>query len=140
MDRLLTGACACGVVRYATAQAPMFQNHCQCRDCQRRSGSGHASYLTFADRTAVEVEGEAEIGEWAVAGDSGQLKIHGFCRRCGAPVFLRFAAMPALVAVHAGSLDEPDRFAPQGVTYAASAPAWDRLDPALPAFAGMPAG
>lgn len=138
MDRLLTGGCACGAVRYATAQAPMFQNHCQCRDCQHRSGGGHASWLTFADRSAMVVEGGADIGEWAVAGDSGQRKTHGFCRRCGAPVFLRFAGMPALVAVPAGSLDDPDCFAPQVVTYAARAPAWDHLDPALPAFAGMP--
>lgn len=26
----------------------MVMNDCQCRDCQRKSGTGHGSYLTFA--------------------------------------------------------------------------------------------
>ena len=45
MTRPYTGGCACGAIRYATKHAPVFQNHCQCRDCQRWSGTGHGSYL-----------------------------------------------------------------------------------------------
>jgi hypothetical protein len=43
MTQPCTGGCACGAIRYATRHAPVFQNHCQCRDCQRRSGTGHGS-------------------------------------------------------------------------------------------------
>ena len=32
-------AARAAVVRSATRHAPVFQNHCQCRDCQRRSGA-----------------------------------------------------------------------------------------------------
>ena len=59
-------------------------------------------------------------------------------RRCGTPVFLRFAAMPELIAVHAGSLDEPGRFAPQVLTYGVRGLAWDAIDPSLQAFERMP--
>ncbi|MFC5498617.1 GFA family protein [Caenimonas terrae] len=138
MTQSYTGGCACGAVRYATEQAPIFQNHCQCRDCQRRSGTGHGSYLSFASRAAMTITGEA--AHWQVAGDSGNLKVHSFCPACGTPVYLSFVAMPDLIAVHAASLDEPAGFAPQVVTYRGRGLAWDTVDPALPAFERMPPG
>ena len=51
---------------------------------------------------------------------------------------MTFSAMPDLFTVHAASLDDPARFKPQVVTYAARGHAWDRLDPALPRFDKMP--
>ena len=56
----------------------------------------------------------------------------------GTPLFVRFSGMPELIAVHAGSLDEPERFAPQVLTYRVRGLAWDALDPALQAFERMP--
>ncbi len=132
------GGCACGAVRYETQSAPIFQNHCQCRDCQKRSGTGHGSYLTFPRRDEVKLSGEVRI--WRVAGDSGSEKLHGFCPICGTPVCLGFAAMPELLAVYAGSLDDPGQFRPQVVTYTCRGHAWDRLDPELPKFERMPPG
>lgn len=131
-----SGGCACGAVRYETDAAPIGANHCQCRHCQQRSGAGHSSYLIFADRFQVRLDGAAR--EWRVAGDSGGEKIHAFCPTCGAPVWLRLAVAPDLIAVHAGSLDDPGLFAPQAVTYHAAGAAWDALDPALPTFERMP--
>jgi hypothetical protein len=137
-DATYTGGCACGAVRYATRHAPVFQNHCQCRDCQRRSGTGHGSWLTFAAADEMTIDGEAH--HWQVAADSGNTKIHAFCPVCGTPVYLRFAAMPELIAVPAGSLDAPERFAPQALTYGVRGLPWDGVDPALPAFERMPPG
>lgn len=58
MTMSYSGACACGAIRYRTDSDPIFQNHCQCRDCQRRSGTGHGSYLTFASRAEMAITGE----------------------------------------------------------------------------------
>lgn len=136
MNQPYTGGCACGAVRYSTAHAPIFQNHCQCRDCQRRSGGGHGSWLTFAARVEMTISGEARL--WELAADSGQIKSHAFCPVCGTPVYLRFASMPDLIAVPAGSLDEPGRFAPQALTYSVRGVPWDSIDPALQTFERMP--
>jgi hypothetical protein len=136
MTRPYTGGCACRAIRYATAHAPVFQNHCQCAHCQKRSGTGHGSYLTFPARSEMQITGK--VARWEIAGDSGNLKIHEFCPVCGTQVFLRFAAMPDMIAVPAGSLDEPDRFAPQALTYGMRGLAWDAIDPSLPAFERMP--
>ncbi len=138
MTRSYTGGCACGAIRYEASGEPIAQNHCQCRDCQRRSGTGHGSWLTFPRRAEVAITGEARI--WTVAGDSGNEKLHAFCPNCGTPVYLTFAAMPDLVAIPAASLDEPGNFDPQMVTYASRRHAWDTIDPALRQFERMPPG
>jgi hypothetical protein len=136
MSKPFTGGCACGAVRYAIADDPMVMNDCQCRDCQRTSGTGHGSYLTFPRRSAVELTGQA--AHWDLVGDSGNVKTRGFCPACGSPVYLTFAAMPDLFTIHAASLDEPDRYRPQMVTYRVRGEAWDRIDGGLPAFDKMP--
>jgi hypothetical protein len=138
MTESYTGGCACGAIRYEAHGAPIFANHCQCRDCQKRSGTGHGSYLTFPRRADVAITGEAKT--WRVVADSGNEKIDAFCPICGTPVYLTFAAMPELIAVHAASLDDPGRFEPQVVTYASRGLAWDGIDAALPRFERMPPG
>ena len=100
------------------------------------SGTGHGSYLTFPDRKNVELKGQAS--HWDCAGDSGNIKTHGFCPGCGAPVYLTFKAWPALFTIHAASLDDPSRYAPQAVTYTVRGHEWDHLDPVLPKFDKMP--
>lgn len=136
MTSLYAGGCACGAIRYETDAEPVAETHCQCRDCQKRSGTGHGSYLVFPRRSEVAITGEAKT--WRVVADSGNEKIHAFCPTCGTPVYLTFVAMPDLIAVHAASLDDPSRFHPQTVTYRIRGEAWDTVDPALRAFERMP--
>ena len=138
MSTPYTGGCACGAIRYEIPAEPIAMNDCQCRDCQSTSGTGHGSYLTFPARAEMEITGEAT--HWEIPGDSGNMKIHAFCPVCGTPVYLLFAAMPELIAVHAASLDEPARFAPQALIYRVRGLAWDAIDPSLQAFERMPSG
>jgi hypothetical protein len=133
-----TGGCACGAIRYSTPHAPIFQNHCQCRDCQRRSGTGHGSWLTFPAQSDMEITGQAS--HWEVVADSGAVKSHAFCPVCGTPVYLRIGANPDLVAVAATSLDDSGRFVPHALTYKVRGLAWDDIDPSLQAFERMPGG
>jgi hypothetical protein len=69
-SKAYTGGCACGAIRYDIPDEPIFMNHCQCRDCQRKSGTGHGSYLTF-QRKALTLKGEAT--QWNMVGDSGNV-------------------------------------------------------------------
>jgi hypothetical protein len=136
MSNAFTGGCACGAIRYEISSEPVFSNHCQCRDCQRKSGTGHGSYMTFPSREAVKLTGTAT--RWDIVGDSGNTKTRAFCPTCGSPVYLLFKAMPGIFTIHAASLDDPARFKPQVVTYGVRGYAWDQLDPALPKFDKMP--
>ena len=62
MSEAYTGGCACGAIRYEISGEPMVSNDCQCRDCQRRSGTGHGSYLTFPSRKDVKLTAKRRIG------------------------------------------------------------------------------
>ena len=136
MSKAFTGGCACGAIHYEISAEPIFMVDCQCRDCQRKSGTGHGSYLTFPSREAVKLTGNAT--HWDMIGDSGNVKTRGFCPTCGVPVYLTFAAMPEFFTVHAASLDDPARYQPQVVTYRRAATIGTMLDPALPKFDKMP--
>ena len=137
MDKPYTGGCACGAIRYSIAGEPLFANHCQCRDCQRESGTGHGSYATFA-RAGVTLTGKAKT--WDMVGDSGNLKTRAFCAECGVGVYMTFKAMPGIFTIRAASLDGPARYQPQAITYAMRAYDWDQLDPGLTKFERMPPG
>jgi hypothetical protein len=49
MTAKINGGCACGAVRYEIAADPQFQGQCQCRDCRRATGTGHADGLGFPE-------------------------------------------------------------------------------------------
>lgn len=133
---MFAGGCACGALRYAIPGQPVVQTLCQCRDCQRRSGSGHSAWAVFAAAPQDVVTGPAS--HWSVRAESGMEKRHGFCPYCGAPVYLAFPTMPGLIAVPAASLDDPAGFVPQQVTWTVTAQGWDALPPGLAAHLRMP--
>ena len=135
MTKPYMGGCACGAIRYTISAEPIAMNDCQCRQCQHESGTGHASHLTFP-RATVTVDGKAT--HWDSTGDGGTVKTRAFCPACGSPVYMTFPAIPDLFVVRAGSLDDPERYRPQMVTWGASAQAWDHVDPGLRRFDGMP--
>ena len=83
MSKSHTGGCACGAIRFEIAGEPVLSNHCQCRDCQHMSGTGHGSYLTF-EREGVKYSDEANL--WDVKADSGNVKTRAFCPGCGSLV------------------------------------------------------
>lgn len=132
-----TGGCACGKVRYAFDGPPMMMGQCQCRACQRDSGTGHASHLAVS---AAGFELTGPIKYWDSTADSGNTVSRGFCSECGSPVTSRNAGMSQMAFVRAASLDDPSLFKPQMVVWTAMGQAWDRLDATLPAFERMPPG
>lgn len=137
MNGPYTGGCACGEIHDVIPSDPVAMLDCQCRDCQRMSGTGHSSYLVFP-RGGAELTGTPK--DWDMVADSGNVKTRAFCPECGSPVYVTFKANPDILAIHAASLDEPGRYKPQFVTYAVRGHAWDKLDPAVPKFDRMPPG
>ncbi len=135
MTKPYTGGCACGAVRYEIPAEPIEMADCQCRQCQRDSGTGHQSHLTFMC-AAAKVEGDAT--RWRMVGDGGTEKERAFCPNCGSPVYITFPAIPDLIVVSAGSLDDPSRYKPQFTFWASAGPVWDHGNPALPRFDKMP--
>jgi hypothetical protein len=135
MTAKFSGGCACGAVRYESAAAPQFQGQCQCRDCQRATGTGHADLLAFT-KEDLKVSGQPSFHD--ITGGRGKTVGRGFCAKCGSPVLWRLAANPGIAVVMAGSLDDPSLFSPQAVMFTSRGHAWDYLNPNLPKFEKLP--
>lgn len=116
-----TGGCLCGKVRYELSGEPVRTMLCQCKNCQRTSGSA-LSTIALVQRKDLAVIGDLKAYNYA--GDSGgELEIN-FCPNCGSPVLLNINAMPDIVSVKVGTFDETDWFAPQVNIWTGSGQKW----------------
>jgi hypothetical protein len=129
------GGCACGAFRYVAAAEPLLSLHCQCRDCQRMTGTGHASMMVFR---ASRVSLKGGLAHYSVQSDSGNTGTRGFCSQCGSFIMAKSSGYQGVIWLTAGSLDDPSHFKPAHIVYAQSAQHWDYMDPALAAFRQMP--
>lgn len=127
-DILMAGGCACGAVRYEVYDAPEFMMHCQCRTCQRGSGTGHSSIL-MVSASAFHLTGKLQ--RYRSTADSEARTTRGFCPICGCPIVNETSRFPDNRYIHAASLDEPDKFAPTMVVWQSAGQHWDHIDPAL---------
>ena len=122
------GGCACGAIRYESSVEPQFSFHCQCRQCQRASGTGHASLFTVPP-DALTVRGALTFHDQKA--DNGSTVSRGFCSTCGSPILNKSAGHPELRFIHAASLDDPGLFKPKKLVWSANAQPWDYIDPDL---------
>jgi len=122
------GGCACGAIRYECSAEPQFSFHCQCRQCQRAGGTGHASLLAVPADCAP-LSGALRFHDQRA--DSGNITSRGFCPACGNPIVNKSSGYPQMRFIHAASLDDPGRFKPEKLVYSASAQPWDYVTPAL---------
>jgi hypothetical protein len=130
-----SGGCACSAVRYTVSGEPVAMVDCQCRQCQRESGTGHQSHMVFM---AAEVNVEGNPSGWELTGDSGTRKRTSFCPTCGSPVFMTFPDNPGIFILRPAGLDNPERYKPTVVTWTDAAQPWDHVDPTLATFPRMP--
>lgn len=63
MSNAFTGGCACGAIRYEISSEPLFSNHCQCRDCQRKSGTGGVHASLHHQMGSAELKSLLETGK-----------------------------------------------------------------------------
>lgn len=131
-----TGGCACGRIRYTFDAEPLFMGFCHCRDCQRASGGGSSAVMVIAAASLRITQGQPRT--FSCTSDAGSRAHRRFCGDCGTPLFAHSDGAPAFVGLRPASLDDPACFQPAGHVWTRSAQPWDRLDPALPHWPGMP--
>ena len=117
----VTGGCLCGRVRYTAEGDPNFAAVCHCRSCQRYTGSAFEPLMVFPSQ-AVKVEGDLKT--YDEVADSGKSVHRRFCPNCGSGVMAEVDAMPGVIIVLAGSLDEPAAFKPSMEIFCSSAQPW----------------
>jgi hypothetical protein len=132
----LTGGCLCKAVRYESTGDPAMAGHCYCRDCQYSSGGSNSSGVFVPKATFKLTKGQ--LKHYEVTADSGQKVSRGFCANCGSPLVSTLTALPDLIEIRAGSLDDPNQVKLGMNIFMASAPKWAPVDRGLPTFDRMP--
>lgn len=131
-DPALDGGCTCGAVRYRMTSAPMFVHCCHCRWCQRESGASYAlNALIEADRVVV-LAGEPHTVNTPSNSGKGQKIVR--CPECHVALWSNYAGAGDLLRfVRVGTLDDPDRLAPDIHIFTASKQPWVILPEDVPA-------
>jgi hypothetical protein len=129
-----SGQCLCGAVRISVKGTPVRMAQCHCKDCQRASGTGHASNAIF-NASDVKVTGETK--GYTVTADSGSAYTRYFCPVCGGRIFGTHTGRPGMVIVPVGTLSDSSWFVPQAVLYTRNRPVWDITTDSVPNFEAM---
>lgn len=129
----MEGGCDCGHLRYRLLDKPLIVHACHCRWCQRESGAA------FALNAMIESDRLENLGAAPLMVDtpsaSGRGQRIARCPHCHLAVWSHYAGSgPAFAFVRVGTLDDPDRFAPDVHIFTRSRQPWVVLPPGAPAF------
>jgi hypothetical protein len=99
-------ACHCGQLRLEVTGEPFAVSICNCRACQRRTGSAFGMQAGFK---AGQVQIAGRYSDYARISDEADRKEHvfHFCPECGSQVFYTEPTEPDLVVVSVGSFADP---------------------------------
>lgn len=132
----LTGHCYCGDVQYEANGDPVLKVQCCCRECQYTSGGG-PNYTI----------GMPEDGFKYTAGKPREFKrtdidngvTREFCPRCGSQILARAPAVPGVVLLKVGTLDNPADFGqPEMVIFTVDKQGFHYIPEGVPAFEHAP--
>jgi len=132
MSETFEGGCTCRQVRYRMTSRPLFVHCCHCRWCQRETGSAFAiNAMIEADRVEL-LAGRPE--PVVTPSESGKAQKNWHCPACRVALWSNYAgAGDAVDFVRVGTLDDPDRMAPDIHIFTASKQPWVVLPPGTPA-------
>lgn len=98
------GGCLCGAVRFSIVARPRAVNACHCLDCQKSSGTGAAVFL-HCERADVTLQ-QGDLARYRKTAESGRAIDIARCATCGTRLWHEPVAMPTLMFVAAGTLDD----------------------------------
>jgi hypothetical protein len=131
----ISGGCLCGNVRFSANAEPGFVGVCHCRNCQRNSGSAFAVVLGFP---AAAVSMQGELKTYIDTGESGKSLSRRFCPDCGSSISTEAEAMPGMIMLKAGTLDDPSVVKLAVQIFCDSAQPWVSLGGEMQSFPKMP--
>lgn len=123
--------CQCGALHIAAEGEPDSVVICNCKDCQRRSGSPFGEGAYYA-RDKLAISGEAR--EFVRLTDAGNTFHTFFCTSCGTPLYFFSSRDPNRVGVAVGGFADPKFPPPQRSVFEESKHAWLVLPADMPGF------
>lgn len=106
---------------------------CSCLDCQRATGSGHAS-VALVPAQSLTLVGNAK--SFDRPSDSGATFTRHFCPECGTPLYGQSSRAPDMRMIPVGFFaGQNEWFAPNQLIFARSQQEWDLVADHLPRHA-----
>ena len=131
----IVGGCLCGKVRYSANAEPAFVGVCHCTDCQKVTGSAF-SVIVAVPKPVLKIEGK--LATYSKAGDTGKTVERRFCPECGSSVIDEASALPDVVMLSTGTLDDASWVKPSMEIFCDSAQSWVHLQGDMQRFPKMP--
>jgi hypothetical protein len=131
----IAGGCLCGKVRYTASGDPAFVGVCHCTDCQKFTGSAFG-VIVGVPKSALSIQGK--LATYSKAADSGGTTERKFCPECGSSIADEVAAMPDIIMLGAGTLDDASWVKPGMQIFCDSAQPWVQLQGEMKSFPKMP--
>ena len=131
----IAGGCLCGKVRYSATGEPAFVGVCHCTDCQKFTGSAFSTVVGVS-KPALKLEGK--LARYSKTGDTGKSIHRTFCPECGSSIADEADALPDVVMLGAGTLDDASCLKPGMEIFCDSAQSWVNLQSDMKRFPKMP--
>ena len=120
MERKAT--CVCGQLTVTVEGDPHVVNMCNCKDCQKRSGSAFQIGAFFDDSQLKSIDGESRKYE-RKGTSGGTVNLH-FCPTCGVSVYFRASRRPDALGIHGGCFADPGFPAPNRAIWTSTKYHW----------------
>lgn len=126
----VTASCACGRVEMTVSGTVVSMLMCSCLDCQRATGSGHAT-VALVPAPALRLVGQTK--SFDRPSDSGATFTRHFCPECGTPLYGRSSRAPDVRMIPVGFFaGQTEWFEPNQLIFARSRQEWDLIADHLP--------
>ena len=128
-ERLTTGGCMCGAVRFEARGEPIVVVHCHCTSCRRHTGAPLVTLVSFEAEQVTFTKGERRI----YVSSPGVKR--AFCGDCGTTLtWESHQRGQDLIEFHIGTLDEPDALPPSLHVFHGERLAWFDTADRLPRY------
>ena len=127
-NRMLTGKCRCGAVRYEVSDAFLYAANCHCSECRAATGSAFKAFAGIEREKLTITQG---VDDLAVFGEETLNDTR--CRACGSLLF-SVVRGGAFVHVAMGSLVDAPTVRPTAHIFVGSKAPWFEISDDLPQF------
>ena len=130
-EKIKTGGCICGAIRYELDDQPTWNVYCHCESCRKHTGAPVTVLVTCLP------EQVSWSGDLRARYQSSPDRFRGFCQNCGTSLTWETEIKgSAWLALHVSTLDAPENYPPTEHVFCENAIEWYVLNDGLPRYPG----
>ena len=133
-EKLYTGSCLCGGIRYEIQGEIGEVLYCHCKRCRKANGTAFATNAPIQKADFKIVQGEQLLKKY----QSSETTQRCFCGECASPIISIKTDTPDTYRLRIGTLDTPLNHTPTHHIFCISKAEWETIGDALPQYDERP--